>query len=219
MSQMSRLDQTKRDEQLVQQAFLDAFPNPDRLGCPGDQVIRAIAQKKIQSDDAVRRHMRRCSNCSQDLLTFREQWRALRIRRFTLMAAAATLLIVFGLLAYTRPWQEHQETAMLTFVEGGSNRGTESDAKEQSLPKLTRHLSLLLPLDSEQGPYELEIREGTNPEHPLLSYPAAAKQEPNGSIVLRSDIDLSALQPGHYVLAWRRRGDVNWSRGLIDLIR
>lgn len=216
---MSRLDHTKRDEQLVQQAFLDAFPNPDRLGCPGYQVIRSIAEKKIQSDDAVRRHMRRCSNCSQDLFTFRKQWRALKIRRFALMATAATLLIVFGLFGYTRPWQEHPETAMLTFVEGGSNRGTESDAKEQSLPKVTRHLSLLLPLDSEPGHYELEIREGVNPEHPLLSYPATAKEEPSGSIVLRSDVDLSTLKPDHYVLAWRRHGDANWSRGLIDLIR
>ena len=216
---MINFGQQKRDERFIQQAFLDAFPNPQRIGCPGDQVIRAIARRTIDSDENVRRHMRRCSPCSQDLLTFREQWRALKIRRFALMAAAATLLIVFGLIGYTilRPRQEQQDTAMLTFVGGGSARGTESDAKEQSLTRLTQHLSLVLPLDSEQGPYELEIREGTNPEHALLSYPATAKLEPNGSIVLRSDIHLSALQPGHYVLAWRKRGDVNWSRGLIDL--
>ncbi len=86
---MNKLSRDKDDERFVQQAFLDAFPNPERIGCPGDDVIRAIARKKIESDESVRRHMRSCSPCSQDLLTFRHQWRTVKITRFAFLAAAA----------------------------------------------------------------------------------------------------------------------------------
>ncbi len=146
---MMRFGQAKHDERIVQQAFLDAFPNPERIGCPGDDLIRAIARKKIDSDESVRRHMRRCSPCSQDLLTFRHQWRTVKITRFAVLAAAATVLIVFGIY-----WRQtishspsprsnliagnqqplHLETGTLDFYDSGIRRGTGNEPPELSKP-------------------------------------------------------------------------------------
>jgi hypothetical protein len=226
---MMRFGQAKHDERIVQQAFLDAFPNPERIGCPGDDVIRAIARKKIDSDESVRRHMRRCSPCSQDLLTSRHQWRTVKITRFAVLAAAATVLIVFGI--YWRQTISHSpspqsnliagnhqplnlETGTLDFYDSGIRRGTGNAAPGpvQTVRSSARLLVVILPMASLPGEYEVQIRNGSDDGKTIKVVRATASNKANGRTALQFDLG-APLLPGSYGAAFRPQGSNLWSYG------
>ena len=225
---MSRLNQAKQDERLVQQAFLDAFPNPDRIGCPGHDLIRAIARKKIDSDESVRRHMRSCSPCSQDLLTFRHQWRRVKITRFAFLAAAATVLIVFGIywrrtISHTPSSQSnliagnkqtlHLETGTLDFYDS-FRRGTGNTAPGtvQTVRSSARLLVVILPMASPPGEYEVQIRNGSDDGKTIKLVRATASNNANGRTTVQFDLG-APLLPGSYGVAFRPQGSNLWSYG------
>src|SRR3954452_3514812 len=83
------------DEQLdpVEQVFLHAYPNPDRVGCPGDPVLLAIANNTLPLDHTARKHLEQCSPCYREFKQFQRQIRRRRTMIKTLSAAAALLLV------------------------------------------------------------------------------------------------------------------------------
>jgi hypothetical protein len=52
--------------ELLTQFFLEAFPNPDRVGCPDDDAVQALAQSGPSSNDPVLRHVGSCSECYRE---------------------------------------------------------------------------------------------------------------------------------------------------------
>src|SRR4051794_37128624 len=83
------------DEQLdpVEQVFLHAYPNPNRVGCPGDSVIFAIANNTLPLDHPAREHLAQCSPCYRDFKRFQRQIRRRKTVIKSLSAVAALLLI------------------------------------------------------------------------------------------------------------------------------
>ncbi len=225
---MIRFGQAKHDERIVQQAFLDAFPNPERIGCPGDDLIQAIARKKIDSDESLRRHMRTCSPCSQDLLTFRHQWQTVKIKRFAFLTAAAAVLIVFG-----NYWRQsishtpspsnliagnqqplHLEIGTLDFYDSGIRRGTGNSAPGtvQTVRSSARVLVVILPMASLPGEYEVQIRDGSDEGKIIKLVHATASNKASGRTTLQFDLG-APLLPGSYGAAFRPQGSNLWSYG------
>jgi hypothetical protein len=48
---------------LIRQFFLEAFPNPQRVDCPGEEVIMALAQERLPSEHSACLHVASCSEC------------------------------------------------------------------------------------------------------------------------------------------------------------
>jgi hypothetical protein len=51
------------DDDLIEDFFLEAFPNPQRKGCPGEATIKAFAEDRLPRDDQARLHLASCSEC------------------------------------------------------------------------------------------------------------------------------------------------------------
>ncbi len=103
MPMTTRTGDTMRDDEfeaVIQQAFLAAFPNPDRMGCPGDEVLRSLAAKMPLGNNQVESHVAQCSPCAREILAFRAQTRKRRETRWLLAAAAACLAAGVSLAAY-----------------------------------------------------------------------------------------------------------------------
>jgi len=48
---------------LIKEFFLEAFPNPDRIDCPSEETLLALAEERLLPDDPVRFHVVSCSEC------------------------------------------------------------------------------------------------------------------------------------------------------------
>ena len=104
---------------LVQQAALEAYPNPNREGCPDPELLHTIAVQHWPSDHPVfRSHIAQCSPCIAALLDERTRFQAERRkhRRRIFLALASTLavfcLVIAGLvLANRRPTHAEIESA------------------------------------------------------------------------------------------------------------
>jgi len=70
---------SKEDERKLLEAgrhfFSTAFPNPDRQGCPGQDILKAIAFRKLERQKAKEwdDHLSHCSPCFNEYMAFREE--------------------------------------------------------------------------------------------------------------------------------------------------
>ena len=49
--------------ELLEEFFLEAFPNPDRIGCPDEDAMQALAENGPAPNDPVLLHIASCSEC------------------------------------------------------------------------------------------------------------------------------------------------------------
>src|SRR5579884_4102925 len=117
----------ERIQEILQEAILRDYPNPERRGCVGDDVLKRMAERTRPVRDAQWEHVTHCSPCYREFLDFRaqvleRQARGRRTRRRAL--AAAAVLIVVGIYGYF----------LLT------NRGGSSVAKRVPTPVAQKNL-------------------------------------------------------------------------------
>jgi hypothetical protein len=93
--------------------LLEAFPNPERVGCPDESVLKALAEGRLPSNDPVCHHVGSCSECYAEYRHYRLDWNESAVKTLPTLvdettpavsrfgwkhyALAASLLIVFGL--------------------------------------------------------------------------------------------------------------------------
>jgi hypothetical protein len=211
---------SKRDEERLLEAgrsvFSTAFPNPNREGCPGEEVIKAISARKVdlaqQRDFMV--HMSRCSPCFNDYARFRKEAQTAKVRRAVAIAAAVVVVIgIVGLLWFllNRPRQPVQfEAAAIDLGKWPVLRGPEETPRPPlELAKRPLDLTILLPVGDEPGQYEVEIFK--EPGHPLWNGQGEAQLE-NHRATLHMRVDLSDWKRGQYILAFRGKG-WDWTYG------
>ena len=105
-------DAIRRDEDLLvfARSYLsDAFPNPERTGCPTDDALRVMALRPLEADASVGEHLMFCSPCFRAYMVHLEQARerARRTRRIkrslAVLGVAAALAIVCYLFLVKPP--------------------------------------------------------------------------------------------------------------------
>jgi hypothetical protein len=221
-----------RDEKRILAALgrglLKDFPNPDRIGCPGPEVLKRIASHEMNLSEAEKwlDHVTSCSPCYRDFSLFQTAYRS-RIKG-TLVAIAATIVLVACLAGWTLflrqraplvlrpkeppvPRQEEPlvtQTAVLDLRDRSPQRGSKSGP---ALPPLemarnVSQLKIYLPLGSDEGLYDIRI---TTRDEPLLAATGSARLE-QGLTSIGVDVPPSRLQSGRYILKIRRRGS-EWS--------
>lgn len=91
----------------------EAFPNPDRKGCPPDDALRKLASGPIQSDKTISDHLTCCSPCFNAYVTHLARARAEAvqsqrisrttwIRRSLVTAGVAVMLVIAIYVFFTR---------------------------------------------------------------------------------------------------------------------
>ena len=204
----------KRYEQLqeiLQEALLRDYPNPERKGCPGESVLRELANRERPIRDAHWEHVTHCSPCYREFLdlraqVYRRQDRRAANMRWALVAAA--IIVVAGLTAVlmlrTRPQQQivnrppapmkpvqPAEPAVVASVFNMENSPTRGENQAETpvgeIQRLQRRrlaLSVYLPFGSEPGAYEFQLRRSKDDAVPVASYTGTAAIE-DGLTVLR----------------------------------
>jgi len=189
--------------------LLKEFPNPERSGCPGADVLKRIASRTMPLNEAEKwlDHLGSCSPCYGDFSEFRRV-HELRQKR-ALFAIAASILLAAGIAGWVL-LQRHNEplvaqTVVLDLRNRSVARDTEPLPTEPALeiPRNASHLDIYLPLGSSDGPYELRIstRKGTT----LFSGKGVAKVE-QGATHLQVEVDLSSAGHDLYVLQLQKTG-------------
>ena len=199
--------------------FSTAFPNPNRVGCPGTDVLRAIAFRKMERRTAKQwdSHLMECSPCFVEYVAFRDQ--ALRQRRLRRLAVAAAIAVIC-----VGVWFAYKERFLRTPTGQIANHGTAvtyepkladlrdlaplrgAEGKAPAPLEFARGpiaLTLYLPTGSEPGTYEVEVAEQL--DQPLAMASGSATLQ-TGIAVLDVKLDLSDLHPGLYWLAVRQAG-------------
>jgi hypothetical protein len=59
---------------LFEQASLNDYPNPGRLGCPGENFLKQIVRDRnsVELTDERLKHVARCSPCFREFVAFRD---------------------------------------------------------------------------------------------------------------------------------------------------
>ena len=210
----------KRLLDILRQGLATEFPNPERVGCPGNALLKGIAQGKVSLTEAEPwlEHLGSCSPCFQEFKEFRRQSAIHRRRALILVATTAVLLFAVGgwLWVRARRSVEATDTAVLDLRERSVARGqSQSEAGETRLEisRKARHLVLDLPIGSKEGPYDVGLLTDTGDE--LLRSTGLAELHDHITS-LRVDVDLSSVGPGPYSLGVRQP-NLEWTRYPIRL--
>jgi hypothetical protein len=199
----------------VRRAIQTAYPNPDHVGCPTPQALADMARRKLPVTSEEQNHIFHCSPCFATYLAIRSQIRRSRIVRLSTIWTCSTVLLV-GLTFYAYDQRSlsppPQFATAFNLQERPVFRGTQPAVIHPSpfvMPRGMVHLSLTLPLGSQAGMYQVQICRDKNTKA-LLTTSGAAAVRPDGSTVLKIDVNSASLHEGQYALGVRQ-DDGEWS--------
>jgi hypothetical protein len=204
----SRRDE-KRILDVLGRGLLEEFPNPERVGCPGADVLKRIARHEMPLSEAEKwlDHLGSCSPCYADFKRFQEAFERQRRQRW--LAAAAGILLVVGIVGWTLLHNRNEnliaQTAVLDLRDRSISRGTEANPAEPPLEisRSVSRLKIYLPVGSSEGNYAIRIS-AAGEKIVVATEGAAIKQEGITSLAL--DVNLSSASPGLYVLQIQKVG-------------
>lgn len=204
-----------------------AHPNPTREGCPPREALIALARRQVPVGDPAGEHVSRCSPCYREMRAVQqaegirpaEERRA--SRSWWPAAAAAVLVVAAGLLAWlvygnrqpTPAPAPEQIVADAEPVEVTLDLRkysvTRSDAPAEDLPALVLprakvRLTLLLPVGSEPGEYEVRLV-GLDDEALASGLGRTGIRDFVATLTVTVDLTQSVRGPGRLVV--RRQGE------------
>jgi hypothetical protein len=205
-------NEEKRLREALRRTFLDGYPNPQRRGCPGSAILKAIASGKLTLEEAAPwiNHLSSCSPCTREFSELRKDHQRRRILRVSGIAAGVLLAGIVACLWVKSPLgPAHLRPVTVDLSDWAILRGPEGSPPNPPLQLAKGYLDmkLYLPAGSEPGTYDVQVvRE---PGHPMWSAQREAKLE-NYKATLRVQVDLRHFSPGLYLLAFRRK-DRSWT--------
>ena len=216
---LSERNEFSKDEQRIldalERGLSREFPNPDRIGCPGSEVLRGIASHKLRLAEVHPwlDHLSACTPCYQEFTKLRKQAVTQRRRLQVWLAAAAVVILTVAGWLWVRTHQQVQptETAVLDLRGLSVTRGENPNSTTQpslELHRSAKHLVLDLPVGSAEGTYDVALLSDTGTQ--LLNATGTVQLQ-NQVVVLRAEVDLGNVRPGAYLLALRQPG-LEWTR-------
>jgi hypothetical protein len=212
--------------------FREAFPNPDRIGCPASGTLEALVARSAGADTerVVTDHLTCCSPCFAEYEALVHHRRARhRVRMFA--AAAAAVVVVSATIwlagqwhrtapigkepgvAKTRPApapsEPAPEIALLDFRNEHRYRGENPPTQEASrrsryqLSSRKLALTIYLPVGNEEGSYQIEILDGAGKPVALRSVGGRLQ---NYILTIHLDLDLRSVPAGQYTFRLGRNG-------------
>ena len=190
------------------------FPNPERAGCPGNEILRAMAFRKLgvdQVNDWIE-HLGTCSPCFREYTELRRQvvWR----RRAAYLSIAAAIIVVLS-LGWWR-WRSGSQTVITAHnhivadirsplvLRGDQGPGKGPLVFQRGFDDVTFYF----PEGSRAGTYKVAIL-GQEFGEPLTRASGKATIESHMT-TMNVTLDLSRIAPGYYLVGIRPLG-TDWS--------
>ena len=206
--------------EVGRRVFAEHSPNPARTGCPPQDTLRAMAfrSKRLAPTDLPLQHLTICSNCFQDYTRFRRQ--AVNQTVFKSALAAAIAIVVIGaavLVGMGRGWFQRPGepliAATLDLRPLSPTRGeSPTEGAAQTLPRGRLHVSVQLPVGSEDGAYDVAVMQAGRE----LQLGQGTARAQDSVMVLTVRMDLRSLGPGRYAFSVRRVGS-SWQEYPLSL--
>lgn len=200
------------DDNPIEAILLTAFPNPERIGCPGQEVIEKMAEQKVPRDDPSWSHLWNCSPCFSEFRPLRDarvarvekDFNRRRTRRHVLTGAVAVILssalTYLGVVEFrSRPRQV--VPIMVDLTNASPVRG--STAPVARLPQKLDEIHLALPAGSSPGAYAIAILESAT-DNSALALTSAKTAQTGNSLTIVATLDLAGVPAGPYFLGIRR---------------
>ena len=195
----------------------DGYPNPKRLDCPSELVLKAMARRSaaVHLRDVPASHVANCSPCFGRYRRFRREVWFYRGAAF----ATALILAVVGILSVVRYFEENKQPSLIALgtkdrrfafeadLTGASPiRGSSTDAAPLRLPARKLRVTFLLPVGLESGEYEVRLTKATGA---LIQESRATGTLVDGTTKLQVDYDLTRLAKTEGILSIRPTG-ISW---------
>lgn len=192
---------------IIRESILRNYPNPERKGCPGDAVVREVAERTGPLvRDAPWEHITHCSPCYAEFLAYKDQFRRqceVRLRRRTLIGLAAAAVVAVPLVLISRRDESSEDVLIAEWdlERYAPSRGLDEDQTRPPFraPLKRGRIRARLPLGTEEGAYQIEVRR--REEGPALKTATGNAQIVEGHTILPFEIDLSDLPAGSYFAA------------------
>jgi hypothetical protein len=202
----------KRFFHFARSYLREAFPNPERVGCPAEEELRKLVETPLKSDVSITEHLSCCSPCySQYSALLEEQKRRLRSWIFGRLAvdwrvtptrlawASAAVLLLVAAIVWVFLWRAPQSTYSaftLDLRSASESRGTntEQPRPEIRIPRRPLNLKIQLPLGSKEGAYLVSLASG---QRVVWSHQAEARLIDH-TLTLEVHADLRPLHTGRY---------------------
>lgn len=215
------------DGDEIDELLSRANPNPDRVGCPPRATLLALSRRARPIEDPGYEHLVKCSPCYREFRALQSQGgvapasdvTARPAARMWMVAAAAVLLVALVSVW----WLTREETGM----RGPTTASMATDVPVQAqldlrkfsvtrsqdaapepapveLPARIVDVTLLLPVGSEPGSYDVQILDADLKSRGGATGTAAIT---DFITTLSVRLNLQQIAPGPYQLAVRRRGD------------
>ena len=205
-----------RPEDEIDEVFARANPNPARTSCPGKDVLRSAARKALPIDHPVFEHLAGCSACYQEFRQLQHTFRVPSRVRPALAAAAVVVMTVAGVtyLGHNRVTGLPSDTQsnattqplLIDYRGEGATRSEAGDPARKSVtvPRANLEATIMLPVGSEPGQYELRLLDGAKSSRLAKEATATLKEF---AVRMGVNLDLRSLPSGAYTLEIRRRGE------------
>lgn len=208
----ARFDRLKKQ---LQESILRDYANPERKGCPGNSVLRELAERpldRLVENDPHWHHITHCSECYGDFLAFNHAFRrrakvqSVRVGVGIAVAAVVLILAVIvgvqqGLIFSKRPQNAELAYARRTVVIPSMERsGNVDEQKPIYLERIPVELTVELPIGSKAGAYELQLK---GEKRSVISTGGTAEIR-NGTTAFTVRVNLSNLERGNYSMEVRQ---------------
>src|SRR6185437_3622392 len=96
LSQWSAKGEERQLLRLLAESALNDYPNPERIGCPGQDFLRTLAcrRKLIPVSDPRLDHVVHCSPCFREFSNLQAAAKRRRNRRWTAITTVAALIAI-----------------------------------------------------------------------------------------------------------------------------
>lgn len=191
-----------------------SYPNPDRVGCPGDDVLQSVASRKIdpvEQADLIA-HIATCSPCFSRVQALRKRSK----RRKLIGGAGLAVFFLLGLSVFK--WQDHATPAIYTATidlrKAPIVRGTaRAPVVVGELPRGRVSLSVILPVGSQAGTYHFALLRGGRTVAGPVKGPGSRSQ---GVDVAQVTLDTTSLSAGAFRLLVRHE-EVGWAAYVVRI--
>ena len=175
---------------------------------------RVAARQELQVDD-LWEHITHCSPCYASFLAYKDKQRKEQaLRRRTLLSLALATAAATPIVLYTHFHASQPGEPVLgdwDLERSSSSRGTDaadqSSISRQQARRARGQIRVRLPLGSDEGEYQLQIRK--TEEGSALQTSTGTAHIVNGHTILSLRVDLSPLPAGDYFAAIGR-GSRTW---------
>jgi hypothetical protein len=199
-----------RHEDQIDDLFGAAYPNPQRSGCPEKHTLRAAARRELPIDHAVYDHLSQCSECYREFRSHQQASRSTWVHAAIAAAAVFAIVAVGGIHSGRTfnigPWSGGTESVRLDYRNESVTRSEagEPERPTRTLPRKKIDLTILPPIGSESGSYELRLVGSTGQ---VILHRSMTGQMENFELRMRTNLDLRSLSRGSYLLEIRRAGE------------